>query len=347
VHGPSTQPGDERLIVMGPSRDAMSLVRQVSFVPAFEPPGTVRRVPLGMPEIVAAARAAGVGVAEALRDDPIPSGVVPVTPVDAGAPDDLLVQIANGGVALLHAGSRPGARTRVAFETGRGDDWRVVSALQLEGDGAAWLEEDASGQARVMRLGSSSVPTPVFSLDAPPAGELYPANVDALAVGPRGELAVLRTPSGSEPPSALDPAVLVMPNATPLALASWSTLLPADDPACKADGAAWHVTLQAIAPWLRLAGSAEIRGADDATMLARVRWSPARACLEAVELRAADTTSTSQSSSQFGSPWDQPLETWVVARTSGGASAGRVVVTAGAELHQTLECSLAAPAAAP
>ncbi len=343
VHGPSTQPGDDRLIVMGPSRDAMSLVRQVSFVPAFEPAGSVHRVPLGMPEIVAAARSAGVGLAEALRDDPIPSAAVPLTPVDAGAADDLLVQIANGGVALLRAGPKPTARSRVGFEAGRGDDWRVVSALQLDGDAAAWLEEDASGQARVMHLGTSSVPTPVFTLDAPPSSDLYPANVDALAVGPRGELAILRTLSGSEPPSALDPAVLVMPNAVAVTLAPWSTLLPADDPACKADGGAWRVTLQAIAPWLRVTGSADLHGAEDAAMLARVRWSPARVCLEAVELRAQDTAVTSQGSSQFGSPWDQALETWVVARYAGGASAGRVVVTTGAELHQALECTLAAP----
>jgi hypothetical protein len=341
VHGPSTQPGDDRLIVMGPSRDAMSLVRQVSFVPAFEPAGAVHRVALAMPEIVAATHSAGVGVAEALRDDPIPSGVVPVTPTDTGAADDLLVQLANGGVALLRAGPKPAARSRVAFEAGRGDDWRVVSALQLDGDAAAWLEEDPTGQARVMRLGSSPVPTPVFSLDAPPSAELYPANVDALAVGPRGELAVLRTLSGSEPPSAFDAAVLVMPNSVAVTLAPWSTVLPADDPACKADGAGWRVTLQAIAPWLRLTGSADLHGAEDVMMLARVRWSPTRVCLEAVELRAQDTTVTSQSSSQFGSPWDQPLETWVVARFAGGASAGRVVVTAGAELHQALECTLA------
>ncbi len=343
VNGPSTQPGDDRLIVMGPSRDAMSLVRQVSFVPAFEPAGTVRRVPLGMPEIVAASRSAGVGFAEALRDDPIPSGVVPVTPLDAGAADDLLVQLANGGMALFRAAPKVAPRSRVGFEAGRGDEWRIVSALQLDGDAAAWLEEDATGQARVMRLGSSAIPTPVFSLDAPPSSDLYPANVDALAVGPRGELAVLRTPSGSEPPSALDPAVLVMPNAVAVTLAPWSTLLPADDPACRADATGWRVTLQAIAPWLRLTGSAELHGAEDAPMLARVRWSPARVCLEAVELRAQDTTVSSPSSSQFGSPWDQPLETWVAARYTGGASAGRVVVTAGAELHQTLECSLAAP----
>jgi hypothetical protein len=345
VHGPSTQAGDDRLVVMGASRDAMSLVRQVAYLPAFDPLASVRRVPIAMPEIVSAARAAGVDAA--LQNDPIPSGVVPVTPLpmalEGAVADDLMVQLANGGVALLRASSGPGARSRVAFEAGRGDDWRIVSAVELDGDAAAWLEEDAAGQARVFRMGSSSVPTPVFTLDAPPAPELYPANVDALAVGPRGELAVLRAPSGAEPPSALDPAVLVLPGVPAATLAPWSTLLPADDPACKGDGAGWHATVQALGPWLRLAGSAEIRGGDDSPMLARVRWSTARVCLEGVELRAPDTTVSTPSTSQFGSAWDQPLETWIVARYAGGASAGRIAVTAGAELRQPLECSLGGP----
>lgn len=343
VHGPSTQAGDDRLVVLGPSRDVMSLVRQVAYVPAFDPLGSVRRSPLAMPDIVAAARAAGVDLATALQNDPIPSGVVPVTPLDGGVADDLIVQLALGGVALLRASQGPGARPRVAFEAGRGDDWRIVSGVDLDGDAAAWLEEDSSGQAHVVRVGSSSVPTQVYALDAPPGAELYPANVDALAVGPRGELAVLRVPSGAEPPSALDPALLVMPGAPAVPLAAWSTLLPADDPACKSDGAGWRATVQALGPWLRLAGSAELRGGDDAPMLARVRWSPARVCLEAVELRAPDTTVPAPSTSQFGSAWDQPLETWIVARYAGGASAGRIAVTAGAELRQPLECTLGGP----
>ncbi len=349
VHGPSTQAGGDRLVVMGPSRDAMSLVRQVAYVLAFDPLASVRRAPLAMTEVVAAARAAGVDLPTALQNDPIPSGVVPVTPLPlaagGAAADDLMVQLANGGVALLRAGPGPGTHTRVAFEAGRGDDWRIVSAVELDGDASAWLEEDASGQAHVLRMGSSSLPAPVFTLDAPPAAELYPANVDALAVGPRGELAVLRTPSGAEPPSALDPAVLVLPGVPAIPLAPWSSLLPADDPACKGDGAAWRVTVQALSPWLRLAGSAEIRGGDDSPMLARVRWSAAHVCLEAVELRAPDTAASAPDNSQFGSVWDQPVETWVVARYSGaaGPTAGRVAVTAGAELRQALECSLGGP----
>jgi hypothetical protein len=143
--------------------------------------------------------------------------------------------------------------------------------------------------------------------------------------------------------------VLLVPGAPAVALAPWSTLTPADDPACKADPAGWRVTVQTIAPWLRLDASGDLRGMEDSFMLARVRWSPARACLEAVEVRTEDMPVASPGggppvqTSQWGSAWDAPVESWVVARFAGGASAGRVVVIAGGELRQSLECKLGAP----
>jgi hypothetical protein len=341
LHGPATQPGDDRLVVSGFNRDVMALVRNVSFVPAFDPLGAIRRGPIAMRDLVQAARAAGVPLADALREDPVPSGVVPLTPADPAAPADLLVQIATGALAVVRAAPSATVKPRFAFEPGRGDEWRIVSAAALDGEAVAWLEEDSSGHARVVRLGAGATPATAFELDAPPSSDLYPANIDALAVGPRGDLAVVRAPSGSEPASAMDPAVVVAPGVPSTPLAPWSTLLPADDPACKSDAAGWRVTLQTIAPWVRLVGASELRGMDEATMLARVRWSTARVCLEAVELRTQDTTVSAQgTSSQWGSPWDSPVESWVVARFAGGAAAGRVIVVAGGEQHQPLECRL-------
>jgi len=342
VHGPATQPGDDRLQVTGANRDVMALVRQVMFVPAFDPLGPVRRGAVAMRDLVGAARARGMAQADLLREDPVPSAAIPVTPVDATAPDDLLVQLGAGAVALERAAPSVTARSRVAYEQGRGDEWRIVSAAELESDGVAWLEQDSTGQSRVLRLGASSAPSTAFELDAPPSTDLVSANIDALAVGPRGELAVVRTPSGSEPPSALDPALLLVPGAPALALAPWSTLTAAEDAACKADPAGWRVTVQTTAPWLRLTG-ASARPADDAFMLARVRWSSARVCLEAVELRAEDMTVAGGPTSQWGSVWDSPVESWVVARFAGGPAAGRIAVIAGGEARQSLECKLGAP----
>jgi hypothetical protein len=337
VHGPSTEPGNGRLVVRAPNRDVLSLARQLSFVPAFDPLGAVRRAPLAMRDIVAAAHASGAGADEALGVDPTPSGVVPVTPVDPGAPDDLAVQLTGRAIAV--AGASTG-KVEVAFEAARGDEWRVVSAVDLNADAAAWLEEDAAGHARVVRAGPGRPPSIAFELEAPPSGELYPANVDALAVGPAGDLAILMTPSGGEPPSAIDPAVAIVPGAPPISLAPWSTLASAEDAACKAEKSGWRATVQVIAPWIKLVGAAELRGVDVAPMLARVRWSASRVCLEAVEVRAQDASVAGAPSSDFGTPWDAPVQAWVVARFAGGVAAGRVVVVAGGEMRQPLECTL-------
>jgi hypothetical protein len=340
VHGPATQPGEVRFVVSAFNHDATALVRQVAFVPAFDPLGTVRRAPVTMRDLLAAARSGGAAQGDVLRDDPVPSAAVPITSVDPAAPDELLVQLADGGAAILRGSAQPAARSRFAYEAGRGDEWRVVSGAALDGDAFAWLEENAGGRARAMRAGGAGAPATAFEIDAPPTADLYPANLDALAVGPRGELAVLRTPSGGEPASAFDPAVILVPGAPPTPLAAWSTLTAADDPACKADATGWRATVQTVAPWLRLVGPTDVRGAEDATMLARVRWSTTRVCLEAVELRTQDLSVAATQSSQWGTPWDSPVESWAVARFAGGAAAGRVVVVPGGELHQPMECRL-------
>jgi hypothetical protein len=218
-----------------------------------------------------------------------------------------------------------------------------VSGASTGSEGTAWLEEDAAGQARVLRLGTSSIPSTVFELDLHPSGDLAPANVDALAVGPRGELGILSLPSGREPASSLDPAVVILPGAPAMSLAPWSTLTPAGDPACRADPSGWRATVQTLGPWLRLAGTGDLHGTDEATMLARVRWGTARVCLEAVEVRAQDMTLSAGPGSQGSTPFDQPVEAWVVARFAGAIAAGRVVVVSGGELHQSLDCKLGAP----
>jgi hypothetical protein len=341
VHGPTTTPGETRLQVTGFNHDLMALVRQVQFVAPFDPAGSVRRAPIAQRELVAAARSAGV--AGIWSDDPVPSGVVPVTPADPEGPDDLLVQLADGGVAVVRAEPGARAKTRAAYESARGEEWRVVSAVAVDG-GFAWLEEDSTGQARVMKLGASPVPSAAFDLDAPPASDLYPANVDALAVGPHGELGVLRSASGGEPPSVADPAVILVPGAPPQALAPWSTLTTADDGACKADPTGWRVTVQTLGPWIRLTGSGELRGADDSFMLARLRWNARRVCLEGFELRVQDTGgSPGGQAGPWGNAFDQPTESWVVARFGAATSAGKVVVVAGGELRQPVQCHGSTP----
>ena len=236
-----------------------------------------------------------------------------------------------------------GGKVHAAYELARGDDARIVSAAALDADTFGMLEEDGTGRATVLRVGARV--STVFTIDPPPNGDFYPANLDALAVGPHGELGILRTPSGGEPATAEDPAMVLVAGAPALPLAAWSTLTPADDPACKGDAAGWRATVQTMLPWIRLVDAGDLRGADDARMLARVRWSAARACLEAVELRTQDFNLGVPSGAPYGGPWDAAVESWVVARFAAGgaaAPAGRVIVLPGAEMRQPLACKLAA-----
>jgi hypothetical protein len=170
LHGLATQPGDDRLVVSGPNRDITALSRQVAFVVPFDPLGSVRRAGVAVRDLLAAGRAAGTAAAELLRDDAIPSAVVPVTPVDGAAPSDLLVQLTGGG--LVWARGSGAARPRTVFEPGRSEDWRVVSAAALDGEGLAWLEQDASGRARVLRVpragAAAGPPATAFELEPPP-----------------------------------------------------------------------------------------------------------------------------------------------------------------------------------
>jgi hypothetical protein len=166
----------------------------------------------------------------------------------------------------------------------------------------------------------------------------YPPNPDAIAVGPKSELAVLRTPSGSDPASAWDPAFLIVPAMPPAGLAPWSTLRLADDPACKEPG--WRATLQVIAPWVRIA-TPELR-VDEAPMLARVKWNDKRVCLEGIEAKLPTVTLRTANATSGAEPI--VVSTWLVAK---GSTFARVGLGEGIEWRQPLECSIvtAAPTA--
>ena len=92
------------------------------------------------------------------------------------------------------------------------------------------------------------------------------------------------------------------------------------------------MTLQAIAPWVRIA-TPELR-VEDAPMIARVRWSDKRACLEGLEVKLPDVNvrvpgAAGAEAVHVGS--------WLVAR---GTTFARVAVAEGVEWRQPLDCTL-------
>jgi hypothetical protein len=206
----------------------------------------------------------------------------------------------------------------------------VLGAAATTSEEVAFLEVETSGVARVFKM-TGGATVDLFEVSPTTDETYYPANPDALAVGPRGELAILRTPSGSDPASGLDPAFLLVQATPPIALAPWSELKLADDPACKAEPGGYRATLQTIAPWVRVT-TPELR-VEDAPMLARVRWSAKRVCLEGFEVKLPSVSI--RASSDLGS-----FATWLVAK---GSSFARVSVSEGIEWRQALECSVVGP----
>ena len=325
--GFSTSRDGEMIEVMGPNKSASSLRRGLSFVPPFDPTAPVRKAVIAMSEVLSAGRAAGLTNEEILSEDMTESGtIVVMTPGDAAAPGDLAFH--NGQHGLL-VRVRSNERTKVAMRPTQNDS-TVISGVGLSGDDAAFLELEASGVGHVFKMGAGGV-TDLFDVN-PTATDttFYPANPDALAIGARGDLAIIRTGSGSDPASAQDPALLLVSAMPPVALAPWSTLRLADDASCKDAG--WRTTLQIISPWIRVT-TPELR-TEDLPMLARVKWSDKRVCLEGLEVKLPDVTVRAP-----GATGSEPLKvaSWLVAR---GNVFARVAIADGVEWRQPLECTL-------
>jgi hypothetical protein len=325
----TTRDGDV-IEVTGPNKNANALRRSFSFVPPFDPAAPVKKAVFAMSEVIAAGRAAGMTNEEILQDDMTETGtVVVMTPTDPALPGDLAFHNPRGLLVRV----RSNERTKVSMRTSQNDGATVISGVALSNDEAAFLELEGSGVGHVFKQGGGGV-TDLFDIN-PTANDaaFYPANPDALAVGPRGDLAVIRTGSGSDPSSTHDPALLLVSAMPPVALAPWSSLKLADDPACKEPG--WRTTLQVIAPWLRLS-TPEMR-AEDMPMIARVKWNEKRVCLEGVEIKLPDVSVRAPGANGSES---MKVASWLVAR---GSTYARVAIAEGIEWRQPLECTIVAP----
>lgn len=320
-------------IALGPNRDPASIRRDVFYLAPFDPSGKVLRGVTRMSDVLAAGRRLGIADDELLAEDPTQaSSVIPLTSVDPARPS---------GIALHTAGERGlvslvrGDRARVALRIAQ-NDASVVSGVVLAAspdgaDEAALLEVESSGAGRVFRLGPGGV-SELFEVPFASDEARYPANLDALAIGPNGALAIVRTPSGGEPPSALDPALLVAPATAPSPLAPWSELALADDVACASEPGGYRAVIQALGPWIRVTNP-ELR-VEEAPMLARVRWTERRVCLEGFEVRLP-AVAVRPAGAGVGERVETP--TWLVGK---GASFARVGVAEGVEWRQPLECRI-------
>lgn len=330
----TTRDGDV-IEVTGPNKSALALRRSLSFVPPLDPSAPVKKAVIAMSEVVAAGRVAGMTNEEILSDDMTESGnVVVMTSSEPAAAGELAFHNPRGLLVRVRANER----TKLAMRPAQ-NEATVISGVALSNDEAVFLELESSGVGHVFKVGTGGV-TDLFDVNptanvTPAGGDgaiFYPANPDALAVGPRGDLAVIRTGSGSDPASTYDPALLLASAMPSVALAPWSTLRFADDPACKEPG--WRTTLQLIAPWIRVT-TPELR-TEDMAMIARVKWSDKRVCLEGFEAKLPDVSVRAPGMS--GQEMVK-VASWLVAR---GTTFARVAIADGIEWRQPLECTMTA-----
>jgi hypothetical protein len=329
LSGYATNHDGDAIAVSGPSKSILGLRRGFSYVPAFDPASRIVRSGIEFRDILAAGRRAGMAEGEIFGDDPTESGMlVPLLPIDPTAPSDIVF---HNGERGLYAFAR-GDRMRVAFHASA-NTATLVSAVLLPGDEAAFLEAESAGVEHVFKVGPGGGTTDLFDVNTSSAEAFYPANPDALAIGPKGDIALVRASSGSDPPSALDPALLLVQGAAPVALAPWSEMKWADDPACKAEPGGHRAVLHLIAPWIRLTNP-DLR-ALDAPSLVRVRWTSKRVCVEGFEVQVAPVSMRIPSSA--GNEPPTSFASWLVGR---GPTFARVVVADGFEWRQPLECNI-------
>jgi hypothetical protein len=202
-----------------------------------------------------------------------------------------------------------------------------VSAISRKSGVLTVLAQDDECAARVLEFDAKGRVRALFTLPRRPSIRPCSANNDVLALLPDGNAAVLRVPS-SRPPSTDDPALLLQPGKAPVALAAWSTLASFEQ--CASDPAAARALFATTERWIALTHP----NADETMpgVLAALRWSPTRVCLESVEV-ASGTQDVG----------DRTLEMHVLAKLAPPAGAARRGFGLGGELTEGASCKLQNP----
>jgi hypothetical protein len=215
-----------------------------------------------------------------------------------------------GAIHPVHIGCRPFG--------GYVDAHGKLLAICEDSTGGASILETDTGTARLRLAGFApwSIRSPTSQYPHPPGMHIF-EDPDSIAVDKDGNVGVLRVPSGFEPSSADDPAWLLTKDAPPVELAPWSTLEVASSPACSKSQEGYRAIVQTSLPWMAVQGSFGFRRTPGMTAL--VRWSPARVCLEAVEVGYREIED--ESSPTYG------LKVMAVARFVGAAAGGGFVGT--------------------
>ncbi len=328
----SDDPKDEwgRVAVEGPSRASSAYKMDLLFVEPLVPSAPIRHATLKLDGIAKAIKDAGVALPALVQAEALNVlAVAPITPAAkarTALSGDVIFTLSPTSFGTLyviaHGGASP--RAEAVFAQGTGV---IQNAARLANGDLAALAVDESGAELILRISGSTV-TEVAQLPPPSLGAA-PPNTDAIAIGPKGELGVIRTPSGKEPPSVADPALLLFPGPKLTALAPWASALPASDAACSAGADdMYRATVQTNGTWVRIAGHA-VPIETLTGMTARVRWSPTRLCIEGLEV--PDGISATMLA--------HTTEATVIA-TFAPDEASRVDIEPGSEARVSMSCTL-------
>ena len=315
------QPADEPPAKSWPG---YSWSKRFSFVPAFDPSAPVQLASITWRALFDAASASGAEPPSLTGDEAELFGSVPVLGRNAGEAGGLVLD--DGAPVWLHG---PGSIEALSLAA-PSSEGQLISAVARAPHTIDVLSAGTDGSLEVIEILAGKARR-LFQRGGEGAA-LYPANPDALAIGAQDKLAILRAPSGSDPATLADPAVLLHEDGTLSVLAPWSKLFLADAPECRVAPNDFRAVLQTSRAWLRLidSGASVSDEALAAGMFAAVRVNSERWCLEAVELSAGPDERN-----------DSSNETRLSARFTGPRrAAARLGFGAGFEFRQPLGCSL-------
>jgi len=296
---------------------------RISYVSAFEPSGRVQSASITWRAMYAAARASAVDPPW-YQQGPNEGVAVPVLGLTAGQTEGLLLD------EMIPLWVHPSGAVEPLTSKLVANESTWLSAVQIAPNKLVMLSGHSDGTLDIFEFTAGRARR-LFQMPGLDVA-LYPRNPDALAIGAHGELAILRTPSGSEPATSADPALLFHEDGAVSVLAPWSRLFLADAPECTPAANDYRALLQTDHAWLQLIDGAEPVNdeAKQAGMFAILRGNAERLCLEAVELADAPVERA-----------DASNETRLSARFVGrGRGAARLGFASGFEFRQALSCSL-------
>jgi hypothetical protein len=250
---------------------------------------------------------------------------VPVVSIDPAAQAGLVFPL-QGPMLWVRPGASP---ISVRVERGTEDVLWPASAGAVGPDELALLLLRKDGGARI--LAATSKDLRVVSEIEPSVLDGQHSCIETLGLHDGGRVAVIAIADCGRPPTKESPAKILVPGDPVRTLAAWNTVMPGNAPECRGEKGAWNAILSLPQTWLQLR-DAYVPMEKSGTFIARVRWSEARVCLDAVEIPAGDVEPEDVGGKHTGVA--------VIARFVPAPASARVAIGDEAQLFEEMQCAL-------